>query len=72
MEILWNSGEISVLCTVKIADIFNAENWKNNVFLFKETGSCKKIPVKKDGIDVETIDQVINQQSQKSFDITGW
>lgn len=43
-----------------------------NVFLLKESGSFKKISVKQDGFDVETIDKVINQQSQKSFDITGW
>ena len=28
--------------------------------------------VKQDGFDIETIDQVINEQSQKSLSVAGW
>ena len=43
-----------------------------SVYLFRDDGSCQEIAVKQDGFDIETIDQVINEQSQKSLSVAGW
>ncbi len=43
-----------------------------SVYLFRDDGSCQEIAVQEDGFDIETIDQVINEQSQKSLSVAGW
>ena len=50
--------------------LLNAEDL--NVFLLKEDGSFLDIQVEEDGFDIETIDDVIDQQAQKAADIWGW
>lgn len=42
------------------------------VYLLKDDGKTKFIPVDKDGFEVETIDKVINSQSEKALIIEGW
>lgn len=43
-----------------------------SVYLFRDDGSCQEIFVQEDGFDIETIDKVINEQSQKSLSVAGW